>query len=152
MADAVRALEGAEPVLIGDLGRVPEILDQLERAAEREHLCALDLLDLGGEAARVAGIAQPIAEGVGRGLRDLDGLGAKLGQAVVDLALPLPDLLADMMVLGQVLGFGELQPHDVFSRAWMSRRWQSRSSSGPRCRKLSSIAVISLPTLVAPSR
>ena len=57
MADAVRALEGAEPVLLGDLGRVAEILDQLKRAAERQHLGAVDLLDLGGKAPRVAGIA-----------------------------------------------------------------------------------------------
>ena len=56
MANAVRALEGAEPVLFGDLGRVAEILDQLKRTAERQHLCALDLFQLGGKAPRVAGI------------------------------------------------------------------------------------------------
>src|ERR1044072_8643251 len=108
MTDAMRALETAEPVLIGHLGGVAEILDQLERAAEREHLGALDLLDLGSQTARIAGIAQPVAEGVGRRLRNVDGLGTQLGQAVVDLPLPLPDLLADVMVLGEVVAVGAL--------------------------------------------
>ena len=73
-------LNVAEAVLLGDLGGVAEILDQLERAAEGQHLGALDLLDLGGELPRVAGIAQAIAEGVRRGLGRLDGLGAELGE------------------------------------------------------------------------
>ena len=48
VADAMRAAERAEPILLRHLGRVAEILDQLERAAEGQDLGALDLLDLGG--------------------------------------------------------------------------------------------------------
>ncbi len=91
VADAVRALErAASPYCSRDLGRVAEILDQLERAAEGQDLGALDLLDLGGELARVAGIAEPIAEGIRRGLGLFDGLGAELGEPLVDLGLALP--------------------------------------------------------------
>ena len=114
MADAVRAPEAAEPVLLRHLGGVAEILDQLERAAEGQHLRALDLLDVRGEPPRVAGIAQAITEGIGRGFGDLDGLGADLGEHPVDLGLPLPDLLADVVVLGHVLLLGELEAHDIF--------------------------------------
>ena len=99
VADAVRAAERAEPILLRHLCRVAQILDQLERAAEGQNLGALDLLDLGGEPSRVAGIAQAIAEGVRRGLGRLDGLGAELGKQLVDLGLALPDLLADVVVL-----------------------------------------------------
>ena len=49
MADAVRAAKRAKPVLLRDLSGVAQILDQLERRAEGQHLGALDLLDLGGE-------------------------------------------------------------------------------------------------------
>ena len=56
MTDAMRAAESAKPVLLRDTGGVAEILDQLERAAEGENLGALDLLDLGGEPPRIAGI------------------------------------------------------------------------------------------------
>ena len=99
VADAVRASEGAEPVLLGDPSRVAEILDQLERGAEGQDLGALDLLDLGGEPPRVAGITQAIAEGVGRGFGNLDRLGPELGEAPVDFGLALPDLLPDAVVL-----------------------------------------------------
>ena len=44
VADRVRALE-VEPVLLGDLLAVAEVLDDLERAAEREHLGVGDVLD-----------------------------------------------------------------------------------------------------------
>ena len=47
VADAMRAAERAEPVLLRHACRVAEILDQLERAAEGQNLGALDLLDLG---------------------------------------------------------------------------------------------------------
>ena len=114
MADAVRAAESAKPVLLRDPGGVAEILDQLERAAEGQHLGALDLLDIRGEPPRVAGVAQAIAEGIGRGLGHLDGLGADLGQQPIDLGLPFPDLLADVVVLGHVLLLGELEAHDIF--------------------------------------
>ena len=57
--------------------RVAEILDQLECAAEGENLGALDLLDLVGELAGVAGVAEPIAKGIRGRLCGLDGLGAE---------------------------------------------------------------------------
>ena len=47
MADAVRALKRAEPILFGDPDGITEILDQFECAAEGEHFRPLDLLDLG---------------------------------------------------------------------------------------------------------
>src|SRR6478672_13318920 len=110
----MRATEGSEPVLLRHACRVAEILDQLERAAEGENLGALDLLDLVGKLARIAGVAKPIAEGIRGRLRSLDGLGAELGKAIVYLCLALPDLLADMVILRQILLLGELQPHDIF--------------------------------------
>ena len=92
----------------------PRSLISSSARAERQHLGALDLLDVGGEPPRVAGIAQAIAEGIRRGFGDLDGLGADLGEHPVDLGLPLPDLLADVVVLGHVLLLGELESHDIF--------------------------------------
>ena len=79
-----------QAILRRDLGRVAEILDQFERAAEGQHLRSFDLFDVRGKPPRVAGIAQAIAEGIGRGLGDLDRLGADLGEHPVDLGLPLP--------------------------------------------------------------
>src|SRR6187551_3271203 len=99
MTDAVRAAERAEPILLRYLGRVAEILD---------------LLELRGEPSRVAGIAQAITEGVRRGFGNFDGLSAEFGEQPVDLGLPRPDLLADMMVLGHILLLGELKAHDIF--------------------------------------
>ena len=60
---------------------VAEILDQLERGAERQDFGALDLLEVGGELPRVAGIAQAITKRIRRGLGDLDRLGPDLGEA-----------------------------------------------------------------------
>ncbi len=113
VADRMRATEGPKAVLLGDLAGVAEILDQLERAAERQNLRALDLLEVSREPPRVAGIAQPIAEGVRGGLLDFDRLGAKLGQQLVNLGLTVAYFRADMMVLGHILLLGELEPHHI---------------------------------------
>ena len=49
VADGVRALEGLQLVLVGDLLGVAQVLDDLERVADREHLGLGHVLDVVGE-------------------------------------------------------------------------------------------------------
>ena len=56
--------ELVEAVLLGDGLGVAEVLDDLERAAEREHLGVGDVLDEVGEQLQVAVVLERDAEGV----------------------------------------------------------------------------------------
>jgi hypothetical protein len=114
MADAVRAPETAETVLLRDVLGVAEVLDQFERAAEGKHFGPVDALDLGGKLAGVAGVTQAIAERVVRRLVGFERLGAQLGEARLDFFLAPADRVANVMIAHEIFLLRQLQTHDVF--------------------------------------
>ncbi len=78
-----------EAVLLVDGLRVAEVLDDLERATEREHLRLGDVLDEVGEQLEVAVVGERDAERIRRLLLDLVDLGAERGEPRLDLdAMP----------------------------------------------------------------
>ena len=114
VADGVGALEPGEAVLLAHDGGVAEVLDELQRAAEREDLRPFHVLDVVREALEpgpaapvvaytVAGEAEPVAEGV-LGRRVLvDDLHLHAADARIDLGLALLDLAVDVEALADVL-------------------------------------------------
>src|SRR5829696_5358071 len=55
-SDAVRAVERLQAVVAGDRLSVADVLDDLQRVAEREHLGAPDVLDAVGERLEVVSV------------------------------------------------------------------------------------------------
>ena len=94
VADRVRARELREPVLLVHGLGVAEVLDDLERAAEREHLGLGDVLDEVGEELQVAVVLERDAECVRRLLLDLVDPRAERGEPRLDLdAVPAQAIL-----------------------------------------------------------
>ena len=105
------AVEAGQAILLRDPAGVAEVLDQLQPVADRQDLGALDVLDIVGELAPVAGKAQPIAIGIFGGGVLFEDLAAELGDAAVDLGLALRHLVVDVEALGHVLLLGDLEAH-----------------------------------------
>jgi hypothetical protein len=112
VADRVRAGEALEVVLLGDLLGVAEVLDDLQRVAEREHLGVPDVLDPVGELLQVpVGEREGDAVGVLRLLLDVVDVGAERPQAPDDLVLVPVEAVGELEVAGRVR-IGELVAHD----------------------------------------
>ncbi len=112
MPDRVRALEVVEAVLVGDALGVAEVLDDLERVAEREDLRIGDVLDpigqiLQGAVREVEGDAVGV---LGLGL-DVVQPRAEPTEAVDHLALVALEPLLEVEVARRV-GVGERVAHD----------------------------------------
>ena len=75
--------------------RVAEVLDDLQGAAEREHLASGDVLHEVGEQLEVSVVREGDAEGVGRLLLDLVDASAERGQAGLDLDAVTPSRSAN---------------------------------------------------------
>ncbi len=85
VADRVRPVEVAQVVAAGDRLGVTEILDDLERVAEREHLGIRNVLDVVRELLQVAVVRERDTEGVLVLLHELLHLGAERREAPLDL-------------------------------------------------------------------
>ena len=113
VADGVRALEVRKRILAADGSGVAQILDQLERLADREDLGALDILDVVDQPPELALVAEEVAKRVLGRLVPLQHLRAHLLEPVIDPASPLADLMVDVKPLPAVLLLGDLEAHDV---------------------------------------
>ena len=121
MTDRVRAPDLLQVVLAGDLLGITEVLDDLERVPEREHLGALDVLDVVGDRLQAAVVAELDAEGVLGVDVDLVDRRPGLGEARLDLAPVALEPLGEAEV-AHVVGVGQLAPHhDVRRRPVVER-------------------------------
>jgi hypothetical protein len=107
----MRPLEAVEVVLLRDRLRVAEILDDLERAPEREHLAARDVLDEVGDGLQLAVVAERDAEGVLRLVLALDDLRPELREPRLDLTLRAAKTLRELEVPG-IVGVRQRVTHD----------------------------------------
>jgi hypothetical protein len=100
----------SDSVAIRDGLRVAEVLDDLQRVPEREHLGAAHVLDAVGERFEVAGVGEVGLERVlGRVLDRVHGR-AELPQPALDLALVAREPVVELVVARRV-GVGELDAH-----------------------------------------
>ena len=112
VADAVRALELVQAVLVRHHRGIAQVLDQLEPVAEGQDLDTVGLLDPLGQLAGVVDIAQHVAQGVlGRRVLRLHG-DIVFRQDLVDRSDPVGDQLVNAMAARPVLGLGDLEAHD----------------------------------------
>jgi len=89
VADGVRADKAAQRVLARDAVGVTEVLDQLKPVPDGQDLRALHILDVVGEPAGVAVVADAQPKGVFGRLLFFEDLGAQLAEASLDLGAPL---------------------------------------------------------------
>ena len=111
VADRVRPGERVEAVLAAHGLGVAEVLDDLERAAEREHLGLGDVLDEVGQELQVALVVERDPERVRRLLLDLVHLRPEAREPGLDLATVQPQPLREAEVARRVR-VGELVAHD----------------------------------------
>ncbi len=114
VADAVGALELVQGVLVGDAGRIAQVLDELERVAHRQDLGALDILDIVGELLHVAVILNAIAEGIFGDIVLVDDMDAEPGETFLDLGAAALDFVMDVEALRHVFLLGHLEAHHIF--------------------------------------
>ena len=149
VADRVGALEPAELVQIGHLLRVAEVLHDLQRMAEREHLAPGHVLQVVGQRLHVAVVADHRSVGVlGLALHPVDR-GADLVQPSLDLLTGALQALLEVEV-PRVVRVGQLEP-DHHELLGLSVQRVPRES-GPRCFMDWSMLVISVPMSAEPSR
>jgi hypothetical protein len=108
----VGADEVVEAVVGGDGVGVAEVLDDLQRAPEREHLGAADVLDVVGELLEVAVVVEGQRHRVCRAGVDRLDAGADRADASLDLAALAAQALGELEVL-MAVGLRELDVHDV---------------------------------------
>jgi hypothetical protein len=111
VADGVRALELPEPVLVGDALGVTEVLHDLERLPEREHLAPGHVLEVVRQPLQVAVVAQRRPEGVLGVELDVHDLGAQLAHARLDLGPVALEALGELEVT-RVVGVGQREAHE----------------------------------------
>jgi hypothetical protein len=116
VADPVGPAEVVEPVALGDGFGVPEVLHDLERAADRQDLDAVDLLDRRGHRLLVALVADDEAQRVGGDVFHRAHLNIVLCEHALDPLDPLADALLDAAPARDVLVLGHLQPHHEVAR------------------------------------
>ena len=111
MPDAVGALEVAQLVLLVHRLRVAEVLDDLQRVAQREHLAAVDVLQVVGQRLEVTAVPNGGPEGVATGL-GLDGgqVRADLGQAGLDLG----PIALQLLVHSEATDLVRLSQHEPY--------------------------------------
>ena len=127
-------VERVEAVLVVHGLGVAEVLDDLERRAEREHLRVRDVLDQVGEELQVAVVVERHAERVVRLLVDLVHLGAERGEPRLDLeAMPAEPVLE--LEVARRVRVGELVAHDEVP---LRRRAVQRVAGRVRARGASS--------------
>ena len=143
MADAVRALELAQVVLLGDASGVAEILDQFECIAHRQDFGAFDVLDIVGELLHVAVKVDAIAVGVFGRFFAIDDLHAEGRHALFDLGAAALDLVMNVEALRHVFLLGDLEAHNVLVAAGRSVNRVSRSNPARDASSDCSMAVIS---------
>jgi hypothetical protein len=103
------ALEAEDMILLRYPLCVAQVLNQLERRAEREDFGAFDVFDIVGELAAIAVISDVVAIGVFSRLFLIADLAAELGNAAIHLGLPLLDLVMDVESLAHVLLLRDLE-------------------------------------------
>ena len=111
VTDRVRAGEVVQVVAARHRLRVAEVLDDLERVAEREHLDVGHVLDEVGEPLEVARVLERDAEGVLGLLLELVDPRAERVQAALDLGAMAAQPVLVLEVARRVR-VGELVPHD----------------------------------------
>jgi hypothetical protein len=111
VADAVAAEVVVQVVIGGDGVRVAEVLDDLQRVSERQHLDARDRLDVVGEMLQVTFVVQGRGERVRVGVLGAQDLSTRRLDAGLGLAPAAPDVggAGDVVEVG---GVGELDPED----------------------------------------
>ena len=109
--DRVRAGEVVQVVAAGDRLRVAEVLDDLERVAEREHLDVGHVLDEVGEPLQVAVVGHRDAEGVLGLLLEILHVRAERCQPALHLGTVSSQPVLVLEVARRVR-VGELVPHD----------------------------------------
>jgi hypothetical protein len=110
VADPVAADELVEVVLGGDGLRVAEVLDDLQRAPDRQHLGAGHVLDAVGERLEVAVVAERDVERVLGALLELGVARADDGEPPLDLGPVAAQPVVELEVARRV-GVGELDAH-----------------------------------------
>src|SRR5258708_16700349 len=111
VTDRVGPGDPAQPVPLGDALGVAEVLDDLERVAQRQHLAAWHVLHVVGQRLQLAAVAEPHAERVllvsARGV----DLGTELGQPGLDL-VPVAFEPVGPAVVADLARVSQLDPHD----------------------------------------
>ena len=111
VADRVRPGELVQLVAARHGLRVAEILDDLERVAEREHLDVGHVLDEVGELLQIAVVLERDPKGVLVLLHERVHLGPERMKATLDLG-PVPAQPVLVLEVAGRVGVGELVPHD----------------------------------------
>jgi hypothetical protein len=109
--DRVRAGHAVELVLGRDRLGVAEVLDDLQRVPEREHLGAAHVLDPVGERLEVAVVGEVRLEGVLASRPRPRARRAERAQAPLDLRLVAPHAVVEVEVARRVR-VGQLDAHD----------------------------------------
>ena len=111
VTDRMRADEAVEAVLLRNLLGVAEVLDDLERVPERQHLDVRHVLDDVGDRLQLAVVVEGDAVRVAGLLLDLEVPRSERAEPRLDLSLVVLEPLLELEV-ARVVRVGQRVPHD----------------------------------------